>query len=602
MNRLVRISRTAPEPEDRVALLGSLELLSALDNETLAGLVEEVEWVRVAAGELVLREGDASECMYFVAHGRLGILQRQSSGVDRLVREAGAGQPIGELGLLLDQPRSASATALRDSLLVQLDRAVFDRLIEREPSVLLPLSKRIAERLAAMRPDSPLDVPAGTLVVAASPSVELAALWSQLVPLLTQYGARCVSIAELMRVSGSSEELEPWRATRWVEAEARAGRPVFVLGDDRAAAEILAPDIDRALIIADANAGIGIGPLEDYFARLREQGVPVTLDLALVHPPGCKQPQDTAAWLEKIQPARHLHLRAGNRADLERLARIVTGKATGLALGGGGARAFAHIGAVRALREAQVPIDLVAGTNIGAVVGAQLALGWDPDRMLEENRKAWPRMSRDLSLPFVSLLGGRRLSGSMRRMFGDVAIEDLWLGFQCATVDLSWCHLVSKNSGPLRRWVRASASVPGIHPPVVDGGRLYVDGGLLENVPIRLLREAGAGTVIAIDPSPFRRRTVDEQLEEAPAGLDFLLHRVPIIGGGFPGILSLIYRALSVTQQSQRQERRALSDLYIEPPVDGFGVTDYHAIQRITEFGYEETKRRIELDGLPTVA
>jgi NTE family protein len=185
-------------------------------------------------------------------------------------------------------------------------------------------------------------------------------------------------------------------------------------------------------------------------------------------------------------------------------------------------------------------------------------------------------------------------------MFGDVAIEDLWLGFQCATVDLSWCHLVSKNSGPLRRWVRASASVPGIHPPVVDGGRLYVDGGLLENVPIRLLREAGAGTVIAIDPSPFRRRTVDEQLEEAPAGLDFLLHRVPIIGGGFPGILSLIYRALSVTQQSQRQERRALSDLYIEPPVDGFGVTDYHAIQRITEFGYEETKRRIELDGLPT--
>jgi predicted acylesterase/phospholipase RssA/CRP-like cAMP-binding protein len=601
MNRSVRISRAAPEPEDRAALLGSLELLSALDDETLAGLVEEVEWVRFAAGEFVLREGDASECMYFVAHGRLGILQRQSSGVDRLVREVGAGQPIGELGLLLDQPRSASATALRDSLLVQLDRAVFDRLIEREPSVLLPLSKRIAERLAAMRPDSPLDVPAGTLVVAASPSVELAALWSQLVPLLTHYGARCVSIAELMRASGSSEELEPWRATRWVEAEARAGRPVFVLGDDRAAAEILAPDIDRALIIADANAGIGIGPLEGHFARLREQGVPVALDLALVHPPGCKQPQGTAAWLEKIQPARHLHLRAGNRADLERLTRIVTGKATGLALGGGGARGFAHIGAVRALREAQVPIDLVAGTNIGAVVGAQLALGWDPDRMLDENRKAWPRMSRDLSLPFVSLLSGRRLSGSMRRMFGDIAIEDLWLGFQCATVDLSWCHLVSKKSGLLRRWVRASASIPGIHPPVVSGGRLYVDGGLLENVPIRLLREAGAGTVIAIDPSPFRRRTVDEQIEEAPAGLDFLLHRVPIVGGGFPGILSLIYRALSVTQQSQREERRATSDLYIEPPVDRFGVTDYHAIQRITEFGYEETKRRIELDGLPTV-
>jgi predicted acylesterase/phospholipase RssA len=453
-----------------------------------------------------------------------------------------------------------------------------------------------------MRPDSLMDVPAGTLVVAASPSVDLASLWSQLAPLLTRHGAQCLSIAELIHASGSTEELEPWRATRWVEAKASAGRPVFVLGDDPVAAQILAPDIDRTLIFADANAKIGIGPLESYFARLREQGVPVALDLALVHLPSCRRPQGTARWLEQIQPARHLHLRARDQSDLQRLARIVTGRGMGLALGGGGARAFAHIGAIRALREASVPIDLVAGTNIGAVVGAQLALGWDPDRMLEENRKAWRRMGRDLSLPFVSLLGGRRLNSSMERMFGDVAIEDLWLGFQCATVDISWCHLVSKKSGPLRRWVRASASVPGIHPPVVSGGRLYVDGGLLEKVPIKLVREAGAGTVIAIDPSPFRRRTVDERIEEAPTGLDFLLHRLPIVGGGFPGILSLIYGALSVSQQSQRQELRAICDLYIEPPVDRFSVTDYHDIERISEFGYEETKRRLDTDGLPTVA
>jgi predicted acylesterase/phospholipase RssA len=540
--------------------------------------------------------------MYFVAHGRLGILQRQPSGVDRLVREVGAGQPIGELGLLLDQPRSASATALRDSLLVKLDRAAFDRLIEREPSVLLPLSQRIAVRLAAMRPDSPLDVPAGTLIVAASPSVDLSALWSQLAPLLTHYGARCLSIAELIRASGTSGELEPWRATRWVEAEARAGRPVFVLGDDRAAAQVLAPDIDRTLVVADATTRVGIGPLESQFAGLREQGVPARLDLALLHPAGCKLPRGTAAWLDQIQPARHHHLRIGDQRDLERLARVVTGKATGLALGGGGARAFAHIGAIRALQEAEFPIDVIAGTNIGAVVGAQLALGWDTDRMAAENQRAWPRMGRDLSLPFVSLLSDRRLRSSMKRMFGDIAIEDLWLGFQCATVDLSWCHLVSQKSGPLHRWVRASASIPGIYPPVVSGGRLYVDGGMLENVPIRLLREAGTGTIIAIDPSPFRRQTVDEQIDEAPTGVDFLLHRVPVIGGGFPGILTLIYRALSVAQHSQREEYQAVSDLYIEPPVDGFGVTDYGHIHKIIEYGYEETKRRLDQEGVPAVA
>ncbi len=599
--RSVTISRTAPEREEHVALLRSLELLSALDDQTLAVLAKEVRWLEVGAGESVLREGDPSECMYFVAHGRLGILQHHSDGADRLVREIGAGQPIGELGLLLDQPRSASVIALRDSLLIALDRAAFDRLIEREPSVLLPLTKRIAQRLATIRPDSPLDVPAGTLIVAASPSVDLSAFWAQLAPLLTQHGARSLTVAELMQASGSSGELQPWRAARWVEAEASAGRPVFVLGDDQAAAEALAPDIDRTLVLADATAPLGIGSLESRFARLRERGVPGTFDLALVYPADTKLPQGTAAWLDRFEPARHHHLRAGNQSDLERLARLVTGNATGLALGGGGARALAHIGAIRALQEAAFPIDMIAGTNIGAAVGAQLALGWDTDRMAEENEKAWPRMGRDLSLPLVSFLGGRRLPNSMERMFGDVVIEDLWLGFQCATVDLSWCRLVSKKRGPLQRWVRASASIPGVHPPVVSGGRLYVDGGLLERVPVRLLREAGARTIVAVDPSPFRRQTVDEQIEEAPAGLDFLLHRVPVIGGGFPGILSLIYRALSVGQQSQREHHRALSSLYVEPPVDRFGITDYHRIRKIIEYGYEETKRRLDQEGVPAV-
>ena len=601
MSRPVTISHTPPEPEARAALLRSLELLGALDDETLAELSKEVRWIEAKAGESVLGEGDPSDSMFFVVHGRLGILQRHSDGTDRLVREIGAGQPIGELGLLLDEPRSASATALRDSLLVELDRSAFDRLIQREPSMLLPLTKRIAQRLATIRPDSPLDVPAGTLVVAASPSVDLSAIWSELGPLLTRHGARCLNIAELVQECGGSGELETWRAARWVEAQAREGRPVFVLGDDQTATEALAPDIDRTLVLADATAPVGIGLLERQFTQLRERGVPATFDLALFHRADAELPRRTSAWLDRLKPARHHHLKTGDRRHLERLARLVTGKATGLALGGGGARAFANIGAIQALRESGFPIDMIAGTNVGAAVGAQFALGWDTERMAKENEKAWPRARRDLSLPLVSLLGGRHLPNSMERMFGDIDIEDLWLGFQCATVDLSWCRLVSQTRGPLHRWIRASASTPGIHPPVVSNGRLYVDGGLLERVPVRLLREAGANTIVAIDPSPFRRQTVDEQIQETPEGFDFLLHRVPVIGGGFPGILALIHRALSVGQQSQREDYRAISSLYIEPPVDRFGVTDYHRMRKIIEYGYEETKRRLDQDGIPTV-
>jgi NTE family protein len=329
---------------------------------------------------------------------------------------------------------------------------------------------------------------------------------------------------------------------------------------------------------------------------LRARRVPTLLDLVLLQPAG-RTPRNTAAWLGQVQPARHHHVRAGMTRDLERLARILTGRAIGLALGGGGARAFVHIGVIRALQESGIPIDFVVGTNIGAVIGAQLALGWEPARMLAENQRGWPSVSRDVTLPFVSLLGWRSLKTLMQRMFGDTMIEDLGLDFRCATIDLSWGRLVAHRAGSLAHWVRASVSVPGVHPPVVYDGRMYADGGLVRNVPIELAEETGAGTLIAVDPSPFRRQTVDERVEEAPTGFDFLFQFLPIVGTGFPGLTSLIYRALSVSQQFGQEETKSRADLCIEPPVDRFGITDYEEIAAIVEFGYEETQRRLERDG-----
>ena len=588
---------TLPDSNDRLALLGSLELFETLGADSLVAVESVVDWVEVPAGAEVLREGDPSDAVYLVAHGRLGVLKHDDCGDQRVVREIGAGQPVGELGLLLDRPRSATVTALRDSILVRLDRASFERLIELQPAALLPLSRRIAERLVVTSEQALSRGPAAVwLVVAASPSVTLSELWHDLAALLESNGARCMTASDLATACGGSGRIETTRAARWLDVQARGGQAIFVLGEDPSSIRMLAPSVDHTLVVADAAQSVGIGPLGDHFAVLRARGVPAALDLVLLQRSD-RLPQDTAAWLEHVQPARHHHLRRDNRHDLECLARKLTGRAVGLALGGGGARAFVHIGVIRALHEAGIPIDFVTGTNIGAVIGAQLALGWEPGRMLEVNGREWPWVGRDFTLPFVSLIGGRNLRALMRRMFDDVTIENLWLDFRCVTTDLSWCRLVAHRSGPLSTWVRASTSVPGIHPPVVHAGRLYVDGGLLQNVPTELAREAGAGRVISVDPSPFRRQTVDERIEEAPTGLGFLLQCLPVVGTGFPSVVSIIYRALSVARQFHQRESKAHSDLYIEPPVDRFGITDYSCVAEIAEFGYEETQRRLERDG-----
>ena len=125
-----------------------------------------------------------------------------------------------------------------------------------------------------------------------------------------------------------------------------------------------------------------------------------------------------------------------------------------------------------------------------------------------------------------------------------------------------------------------------------------MDSGLVRNVPTDVARATGAGSVIAVDPSPFRRQTVDQRVDEAPTGADFLFQFLPVVGTGFPSVISLIYRALSVSQQFRQLESTWQPDLCIEPPVDDYGITDYSSINAIAEFGYEETQRRLESDGL----
>ena len=131
--------------------------------------------------------------------------------------------------------------------------------------------------------------------------------------------------------------------------------------------------------------------------------------------------------------------------DFARLARFLAGRAIGLVLGGGGARGFAHIGILRALREANISIDMVGGTSMGASIAAQYALGWSPRRMLEENRRVWVKLrpQKDYTLPIVSLLSSRIAVRCARLMYGDTQIEDLWLRFFCVSSSAHPCRSTS---------------------------------------------------------------------------------------------------------------------------------------------------------------
>jgi NTE family protein/lysophospholipid hydrolase len=148
---------------------------------------------------------------------------------------------------------------------------------------------------------------------------------------------------------------------------------------------------------------------------------------------------------------------------MERLARILAGRANGLALGGGGARGFAHIGVIRAIEEAGIPIDMICGVSMGAVIAGQYALGCGWESMVRMNKtEIGASLGADLTLPLISLSSGRRFRRALKSFFAKTDIEDLWLNYFCVSCNLSTSELMIHRRGSLWTQINASNAIPGI--------------------------------------------------------------------------------------------------------------------------------------------
>jgi NTE family protein/lysophospholipid hydrolase len=255
---------------------------------------------------------------------------------------------------------------------------------------------------------------------------------------------------------------------------------------------------DVALLTGGAGGDPRLGEVE---ARALAMNL-LRCELVLVHP---SQPSATSRWLEGRAVADHHHLRADHPEDAARLARMVTGNACGVVLGGGSSRGFAHLGVLRALEEAGVPIDVVGGTSVGAVMGALCASGLSDAERVERAVTAFTRSGRfiTLTLPLIALSSGRRVNRLLEEHIGSTPIEDLPRPFFCVSANLTRAEEVIHARGPLWRAVRASLSLPGIFPPIYADGDLLVDGAALNNVPAEVMRaRIGSGSIVAVDLFP----------------------------------------------------------------------------------------------------
>ncbi len=434
------------------------ELFGDLGDDALRELEARLEWMPLASGALLFREGDTGDEVYIVVNGRLRVFTTDVDGHERTLEEVGRGGILGELALLTGEARAASVLAVRDSDLLRLSKSAFDILLDSHPRAMMQIARAAASRLRRTGHHSaPRSRAIRTFaLMPARGDVPLAQFSCCLRDALGQHDSTVLlGSADVDRmlakpgIAQSGDDTVIHEAiVAWMSHQERESGHLLLQADPEWTpwTRRCLRQADRVLIVARAGDDPAPGPME---AAYQVAGMQVRCELVLVHADSVVAPTGTAPWLAARRLAAHHHVRLGSARDISRLARRVSGRATGLVLGGGGARGFVHIGMLRALAEAGIEIDIVGGTSIGAVIAAACATELPQDVMVSIARSFASRAKLlDRTLPMTSLMAGRKLTAIYQKIFGDVAIEDLWTPLFAVSSGLAARRRSSMNADP----------------------------------------------------------------------------------------------------------------------------------------------------------
>jgi predicted acylesterase/phospholipase RssA/CRP-like cAMP-binding protein len=609
-----------PDQAELNAFLADVPFFAALDETTRLELARQLEPVHVAAGEVIFRQGDAGQGLFLVVSGRLRVSVAgdvPGDGPERMLYDLGRGAIVGEMALLTDRPRAATVSAVRDSDLLLLRVSSFTSLLERSPALVTGMIRLLVDRVLAVdqlliadRPEAPPPVRAIAVACAGRNPGPATLVAGRLAAQLARAGSVFLVDADVV-----ARQLGPGAAQRgpgeggraeligWLHGVERAHARVIYQpdADDTAWSRLCLSQSDVVLLAASAADDPAIGPVE---ARALAAGS-LRCELALLHQADQIPPLTTAPWLENRPVADHHHLRDGRPGDVARLARMITGTGCGLVLGGGGARGLAHLGVIRALEEAGVPIDVVGGTSMGAIMATLCALGMDHAERVRvvAGIARYGRRLVTPTLPLIALSAGRYLDRILADNLGTVPIEDLPLRFFCVSANLNRAEKVIHERGPVWPAVRASLALPGIYPPVYADGHLLIDGGALDNVPVDVMcARVGTGSIVAVDVSPEAVPLTAAPFETTLSGWRVLGRRLNPFARpqALPGIADILIRSTGLSQVPHR--RAALDDdrvdLLLRPPIGRTGVLDFKGGIALIEAGYRYAAEALAESGL----
>lgn len=611
-SRTLRRSIFRPEPRHIQKLIASLVLFAGVEEKLIAELEPQMEWIFLPGGETLMKQGDQADGMYVVVNGSLLYEVRN---LENKVISGGSfsrGDIIGEMALLTGEPRTATVIATLSSEIVKIGSAAFESVFSKHPSSMLAITKLIATRFTndRMGIKSTKHVRKIITLFPLQKDFPVSSTASLLKNALKKFGRTTIAKNQSFRKKSSARNYSISDLLEWLYEMQNSNDFLILCPDfeDKIWTEAILHHTNKILLLSDAHKAGKLTAEEIRYLGDSEDTYSPHRELVLFYTNEGDKPENTSrlTYIRKVDAVRHI--RTGTQAGFESLARSITGRSVGLALGGGGAKGLAHIGLLKAMREEGIPIDMIGGTSAGAIMAGIYAMGYDAPEM---QRVAKALMSdrktlNDYTIPGVSLIRGKKFNLAIRNFVKDTMIEDLWIPYFSVATNLTKARKKIFDQGPLWKALRASASIPGILPPFYERGELLVDGAMLDNIPGSVMREKGADFVISVALASDNDESSDEIFgeiyeENNPGALPSLWRT--FFRGLFnkekrekiPNMLNVLMRATFVASDAAVAKTKAESDIFINLPVEKFGLFDWKKFSQLVDIGYQHGKKNAKI-------
>ncbi|KAG6813983.1 hypothetical protein H0H92_004476 [Tricholoma furcatifolium] len=646
-----------------IVLLTLAKRLISMLSPLVLHIDASLDWMQVNAGQVLWRPDDASDSFYIVINGRLRAITESETGAVTIVGEYGQGDTVGELDVITSSPRRNTVHAIRDTELIRMPQTLFNAISAR---LLRMIASRVRDEVdsstTAQARNSGPDLGHNNTnlktvaILPVSRNVPIDAFARKLQTALEGIGA---STSFLNQASISSHlgrhaftRMGKLKSAGWLADQEQKYRTVLYVADSPVNSSWTQTCIRQADCVMIVGMGDDVG-LGEYERLLLSMKTTARKELILLHPDRSVAPGSTREWL-KSRPwiHRHVHVelpglvlpipkagptpkdpdavialknlkdkvqsgiqkyrgtpadlrpqRSSHTNDFARLARRICGKSIGLVLGGGGARGIAHLGLIRALEEYEIPIDHIAGTSIGALIGGLYAKEGDVISAAGRAKQfsgrmgnIW-RMLSDVTYPIVAYTTA----------FYDLHIEDMWLPYFCNTTNIITSRMELHETGYAWRFIRASMTLVGLLPPLCDNGSLLVDGGYIDNLPVSAMFSMGACEVFACDVGSLDDNS-PRNFGDTISGWWLLLNRWNPFSTArhVPAITEIQSRLAYVSSVKMLEDAKvAKGCIYIQMPVHEYGTLQFSKFEEINEKGYlaakEFLKKLDEEDRLPSL-